>query len=239
MVSAHSIRRFQNDGACSLVFQATKDSVSALIANAKAEQPINDPARVAKIHQCLQVQLSEMFFTKRLLLVEGPEDVAYLMTYLHLLDKYDDYREEGCHIVPANGKDSLLQPIAIAKCLNIPVFVVFDSDSDKKEPYHEKTNSAIQSIMGQTTPVPYCVDNIWGKDYVMWKTRIADVVKEEIGEGDWDRCRTDVSNKYGQAKGLMKNSLFIADCLNDAWDKGKKSESLERLCNDMLDWCKN
>ena len=50
-----------------------------------------------------------MFFTRRLILVEGLEDVAYLLAYLNLLDKFDDYRRIGCHIVPTNGKSALLK----------------------------------------------------------------------------------------------------------------------------------
>ena len=37
---------------------------------------------LAKVHQALQPALNEMFFTPRLILVEGREDVAYIMAYL-------------------------------------------------------------------------------------------------------------------------------------------------------------
>ena len=53
----------------------------------------NKPEGVlAKIHQALQPSLNEMFFVRRLILVEGLEDLAYLTTYLNLQDQYDEYR---------------------------------------------------------------------------------------------------------------------------------------------------
>lgn len=77
-------------------------------------------AERAQLHQALQPHINEMFFTQKLVLVEGLEDTAYItawMTYSHL---WDDYRKSGCNIVAANGKSSIIEPLLIAKELGIP-----------------------------------------------------------------------------------------------------------------------
>jgi putative ATP-dependent endonuclease of OLD family len=43
-----------------------------------------EPAAMSKLHQALQPAMNEMFFTKRLVLVEGLEDAAYIHSWLFL-----------------------------------------------------------------------------------------------------------------------------------------------------------
>lgn len=99
-----------------------------------------------------------MFFTSRLVLVEGLEDVAYLSSYLNLLNKWDQYRRSGCHIVPVNGKSEMLRPLVIAKHIGIPTFVVFDSDADEQHPdkraKHQKDNKALLALLGKERENP-------------------------------------------------------------------------------------
>src|SRR3990172_226026 len=99
-----------------------------------------------------------MFFTTRLVLVEGLEDVAYIAAYLNLLGKWDEYRRIGCHVVPVNGNRELLRPLVIAKHMHIPTFLVFDSDSDEQNPerrsQHEKDNKALLALVDKAGENP-------------------------------------------------------------------------------------
>jgi len=85
---------------------------------------------VAKIHQALQPGIAEMFFARVPVLVEGLEDVSYITTELHLSGQWSEFRRLGCHLIPANGKDKLIKPLAIAREMGIPVFTIFDADGD-------------------------------------------------------------------------------------------------------------
>ncbi len=104
------------------VFGANYSNICADIAEATGETPRSVSGTIAKIHQVLQPALNEMFFTSRLVLVEGLEDVAYLSAYLHLLDRWEDFRRIGCHFVPTNGKSELVRPLVIARRLKIPTY---------------------------------------------------------------------------------------------------------------------
>lgn len=225
---------------CSTVAYMTFDEISAAVAKATGIPPTKPAGALAKVHQALQPSLNEMFFTRRLVLVEGLEDVAYLLAYLNLLDRSDDYRRIGCHIVPTNGKSELLQPVVIAKHMRIPTYLVFDSDADKPDrngskTKHEKDNTALLALAGNPGGNPMPAKTVWGAGFTMWHSDIGATVESEIGTTDWATYRAQADTLYGHAGGLQKNSLHIGASLAFAWDAGKRSTSLERLCTNILD----
>jgi predicted ATP-dependent endonuclease of OLD family len=126
------VRLIRQEAKCSRATWTTHQEVAKRIAEATGDSHLKPAGSLAKIHQSLQPSLSEMFFTPRLILVEGLEDVAYITTYFRFLDLWDEYRRSGCHIVPAGPKSSMVQTIAIAWNLKIPMFVVFDSERKNK-----------------------------------------------------------------------------------------------------------
>lgn len=224
---------------CSTVSYMSFDEIAQAFAAATGEQPIKPEGALAKVHQALQPALNEMFFTRRLILVEGLEDVAYLLAYLNLLEQSDEYRRMGCHIVAANGKSELLQPLIIAKHMNIPTYVIFDADADKpdkngSQAKHEKDNKAILALAGRPNENPMPAQTIWGNGFTVWHSDIGAVVKADIGEGDWLKFRDEADKLYGHAGGLRKNALHIGASLAFAWEAGKRSANLEQLCNTIL-----
>jgi len=234
-----NVRMVRKARGSSVVTSTTCDEVSKSIADAKGEVALRPPGQLAKIHQALQPELSEMFFASNVIFVEGLEDVAYITTYLHLMGLWEDYRRLGSHMVPTQGKSAMLQPIAVARHLGIPAFVVFDADCDKEDragsrKKHRKDNEAILALCGVSKPEPFPTDVFWADRMVMWDSDIGRVVQREIGEDEWTECRVQADRKYGHAPGLRKNALHIATSLEIAWGKGKKSSSLEKLCKSIL-----
>ena len=220
-----------------VTYMSYKDIADA-VAAATGEPPSKPQGVLAKIHQALQPSLNEMFFTSRLVLVEGLEDVAYLSSYLHLLNKWDQYRRSGCHIVPVNGKSEMLRPVVIAKRIGIPTFVVFDSDADEQHQdnraKHEKDNKTLLALLGKANENPLPTTSLWGPGFVMWRSNIGALIRAEIGAAEWSAFQAEADKQYGHAGGLRKNTLHIGFCLAQAWESGKKSPSLERLCNEIL-----
>lgn len=204
-----------------------------------------DPRRrieglVAKIHQALQPGIAEMFFARMPVLVEGLEDVSYITTELHLSGCWNEFRRLGCHLIPVNGKDKIIQPLAIASELQLPVYVVFDADGDvTREDHrrkHELDNLAIMSLLGVThDPFPPI---IWGRNYTIWETNLTRTVKVDFGD-NYERITNKVRQHYAQEGGLEKNDLFIADWLTAAFIEGLRSVTLMRLCESILNFARN
>lgn len=201
-------------------------------------------AIAAKVEQVLRAELSELFFSPVIILVEGVEDAAYIRAYLTLNDQWYDYRRRGCHIVPTNGKSNMAYPLAIAKGLGLPVLTVFDADADEddaeRRATHEKQNKALLNLLGDTDTPPMPDVDSWFADHVVWRTNIGDVVAEEIGRDDWNTIRNKVRADHDfNVKGLNKNTMFIGHAVAAAWEEGKKSASLEKLCTAILDFAKS
>ena len=224
----------------SAVSHMSFDEIAQAVAVATGAQPAKPEGTLAKIHQALQPSLNEMFFTRRLILVEGLEDVAYLWSYLHLLGKEDEFRRLGGHIVAANGKSELLQPLVIARHMRIPTYVIFDADADEPDKNgsrakHEKDNRALLALLGKGGDDPLPLATYSGRGFTMWHSDIGAIVETDIGQDEWAAFRSEADKSYGHAGGLRKNSLHIGASLAFAWEAGKRPASLAQVCAAILE----
>lgn len=243
------IRKDRTTGSASVTYTTSGD-VSQVIADARGEQlPSTAEGMLAKIHQELQPEINEMFFTPILVLVEGAEDVAFITSHLHLVGKWDEFRRLGCHLVPAGGKSYMIKPLAIAGKLGIPTFIVFDSDrhrltEEPNDPHgrrtkHEKDNLTLLGLKEVNDPEAFPAETQWHDDVVMWSSEMGEIVKSDFDDDFWHECCNEASESFGQEGGLRKNSLFIAELLSRANDQGRRSASLDRLCNSILSFAEN
>jgi len=195
---------------------------------------------IAKIHQALQPNIAEMFFARAPILVEGLEDVSYITAELHISDHWTEFRRLGCHIIPVGGKDKLIQPLAIAKELGLPVYVVFDADGNTTRPdhrtQHERDNSAIFNLL-EVVCEPFPTDTVVGASHTVWKHNLTETVKSDFG-ADYQRITDLVRVHYAQEGGLEKNDLFIAEWLTAAYNETLRSPNLSTLCDSILQFAR-
>jgi predicted ATPase len=196
---------------------------------------------IAKIHQTLQPGIAEMFFARVPILVEGLEDVSYITTELHCRKLWSEFRQLGCHLIPVNGKFRLVQPLAIAVELGMPVFTVFDADGDKTKeddrPKHEKQNRALLKLLGSALE-PFPPTSTVEETYAVWPTNLGDAVKGDFG-AEYGRFAEGARAHYAHEGGLEKHDLFIADWLIAAWERDVSSQTLRKLCDAILAFAKS
>jgi predicted ATP-dependent endonuclease of OLD family len=193
------------------------------------EKLVSESGMVAKLYPSLNPVVNEMFFCKKLILVEGHEDIAHITSYLILTDGILDFRRNGCHIVPVEGKSKLIKPLAMAKMLGIPTMVIYDSDTNKENPnevsQHKKENKALLTISGYSEENEWPVDHIIKKDLTAWQTNLTNEIENELG-ADLKKFEDKAAAFYGNAGNLKKNPLAIAKTLELAWESGLKSKIL-------------
>lgn len=221
----------------SLVSALTFDTLCSKIRAARGEDPTRElQGLIAKIHQALRPHITEMFFARLPILVEGLEDASYITTHLHLSGQWTEFRRLGCHIVPVNNKNNLIQPLAIAKELNISVFVVFDADGDTVKPEHrikhEHDNKALIHLLG-CGAAPFPAANIVAADHAIWHENLTRAVEADFG-ADCSKYKEAARTHYAHEGGVEKHDLFIADFLSAAHEDGKTSTTLNRLCAAIL-----
>ena len=234
----HNVRlvRELSSPPCSNVTSLTYAQLAKELTDA-GEKAVKETGMIAKLYPTLRPDISEMFFSRKLILVEGIEDVAYLTSYIQLMGKLSDFRRSGYHIIPVGGKNELLKPLAIAKLLKIEVFVVCDADTDKTREdevnKHKKDNAAILYLLGHDISENWPKADIRKSNLRMWKTNITNTVGPEFGE-DWKRHEDQAASYYGNAGGLKKNPLAVSRALESAWNAGLKSTTLQELVDSLL-----
>ncbi len=195
---------------------------------------------IAKIHQALRPGIAEMFFAGAPVLVEGMEDVSYITTELHLSGQWSEFRRLGCHLIPVNGKDKLIQPLAIAVELGFPIFTVFDADGDTQRPdhrtRHERDNRALIALLAAAHE-PFPAASIVAANHAIWQTNLGDAVKADCG-ANYERLTNAARVTYAQEGGLEKHALFIAEWVTAARSEGVASPTLQRLCSAILDFAR-
>lgn len=188
------------------------------------------------------------FFCNTLILVEGIEDVAYISTYLILTGKMIDFRRYGCHIVPVGGKSEIIKPLAMAKLLNIPAYVVCDADTEKEQiegeekrksevSKHKKDNKSILGILNYEKSNEWPDEIIKEDNLTMWNTNLTTIINNELG-AKWQKYSEDSYAYYGNPGGMKKNPLSIARALKSAWAENVKSKTLIELANNIISFAK-
>jgi len=216
--------------------------------NKAGEKLLKESGMVAKLYPSLNPVTNEMFFCKVLILTEGLEDIAFITSYLIFTGKIADFRRYGCHIVPVDGKSNLIKPLAMAKLLNIPSFVVFDADTDKQyiaDPTkrnsevtkHKKDNKAILELQGHGAENEWPPNHIIKPNLTCWKANISITINEEIG-ADWKNYEDKAASHYANPGGLGKNPLAIAKALEYAWNDKIISHQLIDLTDRIIAFAK-
>lgn len=222
----------------STVRHATVAGVNRGIAAAKGDAPDALLRAFASLNQTLQPGLNEMFFTPRLVLVEGMEDIAYLTTWMVLTDRWKDYRRTGCHLVPSNGKSELIQPLVVARILDIPTFVIFDADgNDANQNHrqkHERDNAALLRLLGADATTPFPTTALIGPNYTVWPSNLGDMLRDDVGQQRWDQLHTRASVTFGNPGGFGKNAMHIGSKLAIAKGEGDTFPTLDALCERIL-----
>ncbi|MDG4945863.1 AAA family ATPase [Weeksellaceae bacterium KMM 9713] len=218
----------------------TYDSLAKEL-HAVGEKLVSESGMVAKLYPSLNPVVNEMFFCKKLILVEGHEDIAYISSYLLLTEKMNEFRRHGCHIVPVEGKNKLIKPLAMAKLLNIPTMVIYDSDTDKttehEMPKHKKDNKAILALKECSDESEWPDKIIIRDGLTAWQTNLTIEIMNELGV-HLKKYEDAAALHYGNAGGLKKNPLAIAKTLELAWEDGIKSEILIALTDRIVEFIK-
>lgn len=229
--SIRLIRIPRGQSACT-VTTTEYQKLSETLAVALGEAPATRSELIAAVEQIMQPSQSEMFFCKLPILVEGPEDVAFIATWLQRHGHWPEFRQLGCHFVVCGGKTNMSRPLAIANLLELPAFVVFDGDCDKaigdNEKPHLRDNRCLLSLVSEESP-PIVDECYFGSRLVMWRTRIMDVVQQEIGANVWESAENEVRNAQNMHHVKRKNPILAAATIEQLIDNAVELPKLDRL----------
>lgn len=223
------------------ITQYTHKDLSASLAIALGESPRSPTATMAAVEQIMQPSQNELFFSRIPILVEGTEDVAIIATYLRLMEKWDDFRKLGCHFIVCEGKTSMSRPLAIAKGLDVPAFIIFDGDSDKCErpetkKQHERDNGCLLKLCGKNIN-PIQTENTWGDNFVIWKNSFLKEIIKDFESGVWEAAESKARKENSLLDGIKsKHPILTSATLENLWNDGQRSAILKKTCEQILNF---
>lgn len=224
------------------VTQLNYEGLASKLAEAMGNDPSAPSSIMAAVEQIMQPSQNELFFSQIPILVEGPEDIAFISTHMHLNQKWADFRRYGCHFVVCGGKTNMSRPLAIATGLGIPAYVVFDGDCDKatdqENDQQVRDNTCILNLCGDDSK-PLQDSPCYKDSMFMWSTRIREDIVTELGKDAWNKAEQNARQEHSLLDGVkQKNPLLITATIENLWRQGIKSDYLDKLCNGILDHAK-
>lgn len=226
----------------STVAQFMYKQLADRLARALGDAPQRPTELMAAVEQIMQPSQAELFFCKVPILVEGPEDVAFVSTFLQHNGYWDDFRRLGCHFVVCDGKTNMSRPLAIATGLGLAAFVIFDGDCDRasnaQNDEHRRDNGCLLNLLG-TEDDPIQERTLIRKNFVMWRTRILDDLRTEIGEQEWDTTEKSARAAFKLQAGVRrKNPMLVAATVELLLRKGLQMSSLEATTDALLEFAR-
>lgn len=174
--------------------------------------------------------MSEGFFAKVAVLVEGEDDRAAILGAANT--KSVDLESKGVSIIPCGGKTSIDRPAAIFRQLGITVYTIWDSDKDTtgSDP---KDNHRLLRLMGQAVvDWPRTVQDT----FACFEDNLESTLENELGAQLFTtllaKCqRTFVIPKKTHA---VKNPAVVSTILSEAQQQGKISPTLNSIVDRIL-----
>jgi AAA15 family ATPase/GTPase len=168
--------------------------------------------------------MNEGFFAKVVVLVEGEEDRAIIMGMSESLGY--DLESKDISVIPCMGKGNLDKPSVIFSELEIPIYVIWDSDYDNKDPKKEINHRLLrffnQSIEDWPEKVEY--------HFACFRRDISFTLRSEIGVELYDQALTDCCNEMGlKRKEASKNPKLIQEILSKCLSKRGTSKTIEEV----------
>ena len=238
--SVRMVRRRAQERASS-VRHMTFDGFAARYADADEARPERPSAVAVRLNEALRPHINELFFARGIVLVEGTEDAAYLMSWMALIEQLGAYRKGGLHVVPVDGKSHLARPLILAQELGISVFVAFDADGDceeKHRPGHLADNQRLLRLLNRPEANPFPDQTLWEPSFAVWPTSLSKVVHAEL-ESSLDpklieTLREQARAKCGHVSAADKKTVFIQHILEGVFKEGAASPTLSRWCASVL-----
>ena len=212
--------------------KATRLSSTSLEAVADTLSHISKRAKVSaeQLRRRLRVVMSpvmnEGFFADAIVLVEGEGDRAALAKVADLSGYHLERR--GISIIPCGGKANISGPAAIFRSLDIPLYVVWDADSNKAG---ARLNRTLLSAIGER---PAGLQLGVQDTYACLDSKLEDVIKEGLGDKRkeyCDRCRRDLGVKYND---VFKKPHAIGYIIGMAMDGGCAFGAFEDILQNAI-----
>jgi predicted ATP-dependent endonuclease of OLD family len=214
------------------VVSTTADQIAEMLWKADGEAALrySGETLMPRLQSIMTPWMSEGFFARTAVLVEGEDDRAALLGMSKAMGH--DFESSGISVIPCGGKTSMDRPAAIFQRLGIPVYLMWDGDHGEGDANSED-NRRLLRLLGYP---PEDWPNLTTAAFACFERDLETTLKGEIGPDDFDRWLTECQDSLGipKRKHALKNPQVIATIIQRAEAAGRTSQSLRRICDRIL-----
>ena len=211
---------------------STLDNIAKIIekADGKPDGTYTGKTLEPRLRTLMTPWMNEGFFADVAVLVEGEEDRAAIIGVSEA--KGHNFESLGISVIPCMGKSNLIKPSAIFSNLNIPIYLIWDSDYGNSETNLEDNHRLLRIFNQTVEDWPEKIAN----RFACFKTTLAKVLCAEIGDELFDQrlnslCQDLAISKKKDAK---KNPKIIEEIIKEAASQGKSSKTLEEIISKIV-----
>ena len=210
-----------------VVFQTSLDDIAAIIeaADGKPKGTYSGEALQPRLQTLMTPWMNEGFFAGVAVLVEGEDDRAAILGVAK--SKGYDFDSMEISVIPCMGKNNLDRPTAIFRKLQIPVYVVWDSDKGDGNAKPEDNHRLLRLMSAPVEDWPEKVSD----HYACFKRNLETTLRTELGEAFYDtilnKCRSDMG--FAKRKHAIKCPAVIQRVIEEARKQGRASTTLEEI----------
>lgn len=183
-----------------------------------------------RLQTILTPWMGEGFFADVVVLVEGEDDRAAISGIAKSMDH--DLDSEGVAVIPCFGKTNIDRPLVIFRQLDIPVYVVWDGDSDARDPKPEDNRYLLRFLGRPEQDWPDFVE----ESSACFKVNLEKTLEDEMGKETFIQWLSEAQQQSGIAKKkhALKNPTVIEQVVGKAASNGKAIKSLEKIIENII-----
>jgi len=185
----------------------------------------------AKLKILMTPWMNEGFFAKVIVLVEGEQDRAVIIGSAEALGY--DFEGNNISVIPCMGKGNLIIPTVIFNELKIPIYVIWDSDYEEREPKKEiNLNNILLRFFEQN--IEDWPDRVKDR-FACFKRKIEFTLRSEIGGELYDEIlskyceKLDMKREQGE-----KNPKVIQEILSECKIQNRTSNTIEKIIEKII-----
>lgn len=169
--------------------------------------------------------MNEGFFAEAVVLVEGSTDRAALLSVAEQMEV--DFEKLGIALIPCEGKNNLDRPYAIFQSLDIPVYLIWDSDYKKKDAKPE-TNRYLLRLVGVDEPEDW--PSYVKSNFACFKYDLNSQLKDDLGEELYLRLLEQYRQEHNLSREQAeKNPVVISEIIQAAYKQGHRCTTFEQI----------
>ena len=227
----------QHKPKCTTLTRATMDQIAEKLWEVKGKPGTKYTAStlLPRLQPIMTTWMNEGFFADVVVLVEGEGDLAALAGVAKTRDISLDAL--GISVIPGIGKNNLDRLALIFGALEIPTYVVWDSDRSQFEnggADTSRTNKLLLKLLGEAEVDYPAVVN---EKFACFQDKLETTLKEELGSDLFNRIVAQLQEEFGieSPNDCLKKSAMVSELLKRAKADGKSCATLELILDMILE----